>query len=408
MTPRRLPEWAHRLFDEKGPENAARVRRVVQLVSAIHARPLDWRGLRVLDLGCGEGLFAIEAACHGADVLAVDGRAQRMARGRELAGELSLGNLRFVQADVRTFAFEEEGPFDVVLLLGLLYHLDAPDLFHVMRRVAGATLRTLVIETHLAPEALETATYEGRPYRGWRYREHRAADDARAREARLLGSLDSEWSFWLTPESLDRLLREIGFPTVLQCRAPPQPAEAADRATFVALKGGRPDLVSFPWIDGAAEDVVRERTRAPARSAPMPPIGTARERARAGAVIALGDWARTHCEFVFGSGDDGAPDAALWRRDDLERYVGGLRRVPPLLAVLVGAEGEDEVHRRAADLLAAGAGAVWLVLPAAASVLVVARGSTQTFGPGDRLPEPSGLAGLTPAVTELIGQAPDS
>lgn len=174
MTPRArtLPERAYALFEAKGPENAARVRRIVHLVSCICSRPNDWNGLRILDLGCGEGLFALEAACHGASVTAIDGRDERMSAGRALAEELELENVNFIRADVRSYAFEDHGPFDVVLFLGLMYHLDAPELFHVTQRAADSTATAMILDTHFARCSDEVVQHGGAVYRGWKYREH--------------------------------------------------------------------------------------------------------------------------------------------------------------------------------------------------------------------------------------------
>src|SRR5438309_10055658 len=49
-----------------------KLRRVLQVVADATRRPLDT--LRVLDLACLEGLYAIEFARHGATVVGIEGR----------------------------------------------------------------------------------------------------------------------------------------------------------------------------------------------------------------------------------------------------------------------------------------------------------------------------------------------
>src|SRR4051794_16264762 len=68
---------------QSGRGNAAKVRRIIQLTRDLAGGSLE--GLRILDVGCGEGVYAMEAALHGADVLAVDGRTERMAAGAACA-----------------------------------------------------------------------------------------------------------------------------------------------------------------------------------------------------------------------------------------------------------------------------------------------------------------------------------
>ena len=82
----------------------------------------------------------------------------------------------------------------------------------------------------------------------------------------------------------------------------------------------------------------------------MPPCGDFQQDTVTDVVITLGAWVRRHREFVLGTNEAGmrlgdatrAADAAIWRRSDLGAYDGGLRRVPPVLAVEVaGADGGD-------------------------------------------------------------------
>ena len=56
-------------------------------------------GLKVLDLGCGDGTTAVPAAQLGADVIGVDIAANLVAAGNARAQDLGLGNLRFQEGD---------------------------------------------------------------------------------------------------------------------------------------------------------------------------------------------------------------------------------------------------------------------------------------------------------------------
>src|SRR5436309_11436074 len=56
-------------------------------------------GLKVLDLGCGDGTTAIPAAKLGAEVLGVDIASNLVAAGNKRAKELGLVNCRFQEGD---------------------------------------------------------------------------------------------------------------------------------------------------------------------------------------------------------------------------------------------------------------------------------------------------------------------
>ena len=57
------------------------------------------KGMKVLDLGCGDGTTAIPAAQRGADVLGVDIAANLVAAGKRRAQALGLANVRFQEGD---------------------------------------------------------------------------------------------------------------------------------------------------------------------------------------------------------------------------------------------------------------------------------------------------------------------
>ena len=88
------------------------------LVSALTRILSSWRGLTVLDVGCGEGKNAAFAAQHGASVRAID--ASVLALRNAAAAWPTTGNINWELADVRTLEFPPDA-YDVVLAYGLLH-----------------------------------------------------------------------------------------------------------------------------------------------------------------------------------------------------------------------------------------------------------------------------------------------
>ena len=86
----------------------------------------DLRGCRALDIGCNAGFYSIELARRGADVLAIDHdphylRQAEWARAQfELAGEIEFREMGVYDLPTLTETF------DIVLFLGVMYHLRYP------------------------------------------------------------------------------------------------------------------------------------------------------------------------------------------------------------------------------------------------------------------------------------------
>ena len=245
---------------QTGIANAVKVRRVMQLTRDLAGQRFET--LRILDLGCGEGVYAIEAALRGAEVLALDARAERMALGAACAARNGVRGVRFVQEDVRRVTRATHGAFDVVYLLGLLYHLDVPDLFSVLEHLSDLCLRMLVVDTLISTHGEEVVTWRDRTYRGQRHREHDDEDSDEIRQARVLRSIDNTWSFRLIRPSLLGVLHDVGFTSVLECHVPLEPGKASDRITVVALKGAPVLLSTYPWINGRSEVDIERRLAA--------------------------------------------------------------------------------------------------------------------------------------------------
>src|SRR5437868_3105484 len=87
--------------------------------------PRDLRGKTVLDVGCNAGFYSLEMKRRGADrVVAIDSDPRYLAQAR-FAAEVSELEIEFMQLSVYEIAQLKE-QFDLVLFLGVLYHLRHP------------------------------------------------------------------------------------------------------------------------------------------------------------------------------------------------------------------------------------------------------------------------------------------
>jgi len=82
-----------------------------ELVDTLGIRP----GMKVLDLGCGDGTTAVPAAEYGASVLGIDIAENLVAAGNDRAKLAGLENLRFQQGDASNLADIEDESFGLVV-----------------------------------------------------------------------------------------------------------------------------------------------------------------------------------------------------------------------------------------------------------------------------------------------------
>jgi SAM-dependent methyltransferase len=95
------------------------------------------KGLKVLDLGCGDGTTALPAAKLGADVLGVDIACNLVEAGNRRAQEQGLRNLRFQEGDATDLAELQDKTFDLVLsIFGAMF---APKPFDVAKEMVRVT-----------------------------------------------------------------------------------------------------------------------------------------------------------------------------------------------------------------------------------------------------------------------------
>jgi tRNA (mo5U34)-methyltransferase len=116
------------------------------------ALPADLRGRTVLDIGAWDGFYSFEAERRGARrVVAVDyygwSEGKVSNAGFQLARRAIESKVEHLERDVMQLSAEELGTFDLVLFLGVLYHLRDP--LAALERVHRVTGAQLILETHV-------------------------------------------------------------------------------------------------------------------------------------------------------------------------------------------------------------------------------------------------------------------
>jgi SAM-dependent methyltransferase len=95
------------------------------------------KGLKVLDLGCGDGTTALPEAKLGADVLGVDIAANLVEAGNRRAKQQGLANCTFQEGDASDLHALEDGTFDLVVsIFGAMF---APRPFDVAKEMVRVT-----------------------------------------------------------------------------------------------------------------------------------------------------------------------------------------------------------------------------------------------------------------------------
>ena len=146
-----VAHWYHQIeirpgITTPGINNSAHTLRQLDLAAR-------YDGLRVLDIGARDGYFSFELERRGAEVVAVD-YMDPTETGFPVARELLGSSVDFHVGNIYDLAPERHGTFDLVLFLGLLYHLRDPLL--ALDRIwdvcnPGAVL---MLETQLLDNAL--------------------------------------------------------------------------------------------------------------------------------------------------------------------------------------------------------------------------------------------------------------
>lgn len=212
--------------------------------------PGDLEGWSVLDIGCNGGFYSFELARRGAAVTGIDHDERYLAQARWAAGVLDLAHrTTFRRQSVYELARSDEG-WDLVLFMGVLYHLRYPLLG--LDAVAGSVRQLLVFQTLTAPgdEILEDTRGRGLDRR----------EDLRDPGWPSMAFLEHEFqgdptNWWVpTRAGVEALLRSAGLGVV------GRPGHE------IWLCEPRPELRGYRAAEEMAEAAGRPRSRPPERA----------------------------------------------------------------------------------------------------------------------------------------------
>jgi tRNA (mo5U34)-methyltransferase len=166
----RFELWHYAFQFEGGPSFALKNKRADE-ISIVPERPLQrfrhfmpdlvasqggsLQGKRVLDIACNSGFWSIQCALLGAEVVGFDARDVLIEQANLIKSIVGLDNVSFRRLDFWSMSPEAlGGTFDVVLNLGVLYHL--PDPLEVLRITRTMTHDTILLDTSIsrAPEPI--------------------------------------------------------------------------------------------------------------------------------------------------------------------------------------------------------------------------------------------------------------
>lgn len=148
--------------------------------------PDDLSGWRALDIGCNAGFYSLELAGRGASVVGIDLDPHYLAQARWAVEQFEMEDrIEFRQMQVYDLAHTDE-TFDLVLFMGVFYHLRYPML--ALDIVAQKVKRLLLFQSLMMPgnevventDGLSIDECEVMHQRGWpkmAFVEHRLAGD---------------------------------------------------------------------------------------------------------------------------------------------------------------------------------------------------------------------------------------
>jgi tRNA (mo5U34)-methyltransferase len=172
--------------------------------------PEDLSGARALDVGCNAGFYSFALAARGAQVLAIDLDEHYLRQGRWAARWLDPHRrVSFERMHLYDLAGSAER-FDVVLFLGVLYHLRYPQL--ALDLLASMVSGQMIVQTLTMPGEAEKAVPADLPFNERR----RLAEPGWPRAAFIERSFAGDPTNWWAPDDacVKAMLRCAGLSVV--------------------------------------------------------------------------------------------------------------------------------------------------------------------------------------------------
>jgi SAM-dependent methyltransferase len=116
----------------------------------VEAQSGSLQGKRILDIACNSGFWSIQCALLGAEVVGFDARADLIDQANLIKSIVGVNNVEFRALDFWDMSPQSlDGTFDIVLNLGILYHLPNP--LEALQLTKSMARRIILLDTQVYP-----------------------------------------------------------------------------------------------------------------------------------------------------------------------------------------------------------------------------------------------------------------
>ena len=137
---------------------------------------------------------------------------------------------------MRNLSTDKYGKFDFILCLGILYHLNTPDVFDFGKNISECCNIATIFDTHFSLKASVQTEFQGKKYWGKIYTEFKKGISVKHLELLHWTSLDNSQSFWFTKPSLLNFIMDSGFGLIFEALLPFSQSRLSDRIILAAYK----------------------------------------------------------------------------------------------------------------------------------------------------------------------------